>query len=139
MFSKSLKASLLFRTSANTFSRSMFKKYKRWKNFNFLTKIMDYPQFFGCLKPMFWLFTRACLLFKTSKNRFCTIYFDDLWHGNTRGYKELQVVTRGYKGWQGVIMGYRGLQGVTSSYKRWERVTRGYRLLQGNTEGYKGL
>ena len=31
------------RTSAKTFSQSIFNKYKRWKNLNFLSKIMDYP------------------------------------------------------------------------------------------------
>ena len=43
MFLLSLKASFLCRTSANSFSKSIFDKQKIWKNFNFLTKIMDYP------------------------------------------------------------------------------------------------
>ena len=43
MFLWSLKASFLCRTSANSFSKSIFDKRKIWKNFNFLTKIMDYP------------------------------------------------------------------------------------------------
>ena len=90
---------------------------------------MEKCQFCGCLKPMFWLFTRAYLLYKTSKNRFFTIYFDDLWRGNTRGYKELQGVTRGYN----------GLKGVTGVYKGLQRVTGGYKGKQGITGGYKGL
>ena len=100
---------------------------------------MEKCQFRGCLKPMFWLFTRACLLYKTSKNRYFTIYFDDLWHGNIWGYKELQVVTRGDKGLQWVTRGYKRLEGVTRGYKGWHGVRRCYRGLQGNTGGYKGL
>ena len=41
--------------------------------------------------------------------------------------KELQGVTRGYKGLQGVTRGYKVLQGVTGGYKRLQGVTRGYR------------
>ena len=61
----------------------------------------------------------ACLLYKTSKNRFFTIYFACLlWEyrglqGVTEDYKSLQAVTRGYKGLHGVTRGYTGLQGVT--------------------------
>ena len=101
---------------------------------------MEWWQFCGSLKPMFWLFTRACLLFKTLKNRFFfAIYFGNLWHWNTRGYQELQVVTRGDKGLQGVTRGYKGLQRVTGAYKGLQGVTRGYRGLQGNAGSYKGL
>ena len=66
------------------------------------------------------------------QNRFFTIYFHDLWHETTGGYKGLQGiqgVTGGYKGLQGVTGGYKGLQGVTESDKG----------LKGVTGGYKGL
>ena len=63
------------------------------------------------------------------ENRFFTIYFRDLQHGNTGSYKGLLGVTRGYKRLQGVTGGYKGLQGVT----------KGYRRLLGVTGGYKGL
>ena len=62
------------------------------------------------------------MLYKTSKNRFFTIYFDDLGHGNTKGYKELKVVTRGYRGLQGVTRGDRALQGVTREYRGLQRI-----------------
>ena len=60
-------ASFLSRTAANTFSRSIFDKYKRWKNFNFLTKIMDYPlcknaNFTFCLDPCLYCLERLVLL-----------------------------------------------------------------------------
>ena len=48
---------------------------------------------------------------------FFTIYFYDLSHGNTGGYKGLQGVTRGYRGLQGVTRGDKGLQGVTKDYR----------------------
>ena len=73
---------------------------------------------------------------KSVENRFFTIYFYDLWHGNTgvkRGYRWLQGVTGGYKGLQGVkgvTKGYRELQGVKRGYKGWHGVTRRYRELQ---------
>ena len=41
------------------------------------------------------------------ENSFFTIYFRELWHGNSRGYKGLQGVTRGYRGWQVVTKDYR--------------------------------
>ena len=43
---------------------------------------------------------------KSVENSFFTIYFHDLWHGNTGGYEGLPGVTGG-------IRGYMGLQGVT--------------------------
>ena len=92
---------------------------------------MEKFQFCGLLKPMFWLFRKACLLYKRSKtvfSRFTFAIYDMGIQGVTRGYWGLQGVTRGYKGLQGVTRGYRGLQGVT----------RGYRGLQGVTGGYKG-
>ena len=62
-------------------------------------------QFCGFLKPMFPLFRKACLLYKTSKIVFLR-FFRDLLHGNTGGYKGLQGVTRGYKGLQGVTKNF---------------------------------
>ena len=49
--------------------------------------------------------------------------------GVTEGYKELQAVTRGYKG-------YRVLQGVTGGYKGLQEVTRRYRELQRIIESF---
>ena len=70
---------------------------------------------------MFFLFRKACLLYKTSKTVFSRFIF-------TISDMEIQGVTRGYRGLQGVRRGYRGLQGVT----------RGYRGLQGVTRGDRG-
>ena len=77
-------------------------------------------QFCGFLKPMFSLFRKACLLYKTSKivfSRFIFTIYDMGIQEVTRGYRGLQGVTRGYKGLQGVTRGYKGLQGVTRGYK----------------------
>ena len=51
--------------------------------------------FCGFLKPMFPLFRKACLLYKTSKIVFLR-FFRDLLHGNTGGYKGLQGVTKNF-------------------------------------------
>ena len=81
------------------------------------------------------LFTKACLLYETSKIVYWRVIFtiyDMAIQGVTRGYggnKRLQEVTRGYRRLQGVTKGYKGLQGVT----------RGGRELQGVTGGYKKL
>ena len=72
-------------------------------------------QFCGFLKPMFLLFRKACLLYKTSKIFF---FYHLLSRSMTWEYRGLQGVTRGYKGLQGVIKGYRGLQGVTGGDKK---------------------
>ena len=61
------------------------------------------------------------------ENRSFTIYFHDLWHGNTGGYKGLQEVTTGYKGLQRVKSTYMGLQGVTGGDKGLQGVTKDYR------------
>ena len=78
---------------------------------------MQKYQFCGFLKPMFSLFRKACLLYKTSKIVFSrsifTIYDMGI-QGVTKGYTG---VTRGYKGLQGVTKGYKGLRGVTRGYK----------------------
>ena len=82
-------------------------------------------QFCGFLKPMFSLFRKACLLYKTSKIDFLQFIFaiyDMRIQGVTRGYLELQGVTGSYKGLQGVTSGYRGLQGVTRRDKGLQRI-----------------
>ena len=72
-------------------------------------------QFCGFLKPMFSLFRKACLLYKTSKLVYWRLLFtiyDMGIQGVTGGYKRLQGVTRGYKGLHVVSKGYKGLQMV---------------------------
>ena len=77
---------------------------------------------------MFFLFRKACLLYKTSNP-----FFHDLFSRSmTWEYRGLQGVTRDYRGLQGVTRGYRGLQGITRGYK-------GLKGLQGVTGGDKGL
>ena len=86
----------------------------------FLIKSMEKCQFCGFLKPMFSLFRKACLLYKTSNialGRFIFAIHDMGIQGVTRFYLGLQGVTGGYKGLQGVTGGYKGLQGVTGGYK----------------------
>ena len=81
---------------------------------------MQKSQFCGFLKPMFSLFRKACLLYKTSKivfSRFIFTIYNIRIQGVTRGYKGLQGVTGGYKGLQGVTGGYKGLQGITKDYR----------------------
>ena len=91
---------------------------------------MEKCEFCVCLKPMFWLFTRACLLYKTSKNG---LFYDLFWRSMTWEYSGLPGITGGYKGWQGVTMGYKGLQGDTGGYKGLQGVTGGYKGLPGVT------
>ena len=84
---------------------------------------MEKCQFCGFLKPMFSLFRKVCLLYKTSKIlfwRFIFAIYDMGIQGITRGY-------RGYKGLQWVIRGYRGLQGVEGGDRGWQGVTKDYR------------
>ena len=71
---------------------------------------------------MFFLFRKACLLYKTSKIVFLGFTFT--------------IYDMGRKG---ITRGYRGLQGVTRCYRRLQRVTGGYKALQGVTGGDKGL
>ena len=85
-------------------------------------------QFCGFLKPIIFLFRKACLLYKTSKIIFSRFIFT----------REYGVVTRDYRGLQGVTKGYRQLQGVTRAYRGLQGVTRGYKGLKGVTRGYKG-
>ena len=77
-------------------------------------------QFCGFFKPIFLLFRKACLLYKTSKivfSRFIFTIYDMGIQRVTRGYRGLQRVTGGYKGLQGVTRGYRVVQGVTRDNK----------------------
>ena len=79
---------------------------------------------------MFFLFRKACLLYKTSKiafSRFIFTIYDMGIKGVTRGYRRLQGVTRGYKGLQGVTRGYKGLQGVAPGDKGLQGVTKDYK------------
>ena len=99
-------------------------------------------QFCGFLKPMFFLFRKACLLYKTSKivfPRFIFTIHDIGIPGVTRGYEGLKGFTRVYRRLQGMTRGYRRFQGVTRGYKGLQGVTRGYKRLQGVTGGDKGL
>ena len=85
-------------------------------------------QFCGFLKPIFLLFRKACLLYKTSKmffSRFLFTIHDMGMQGVKRGYKGLQGVTEGYRGLRGVTVGYKGLPGVTGGYKWLQGMTRG--------------
>ena len=69
---------------------------------------------------MFFLFRKACLLYKTSKivfPRFIFTIYDMRLQGVNRVYKGLQGVTEGYKGLEGVTSGEKGLQGVTKEYR----------------------
>ena len=78
---------------------------------------------FCVFKTDFFLFRKACLLYKTSKIVFPRFIFTIFGmgitglQGVTGGYKGLQGVTRGDRGLQGVTGGYKGLQGVTGGYK----------------------
>ena len=56
------------------------------------------------------------------ENVFFTVYFHDLFHGDTK-------ITRGDQ----------GLQGITKSYRVLQRVTRGYNKLQRVREKYRRL
>ena len=125
MFIFSRKACFLTRTSPNTFSGCILHKTKRSQNFKFFTKTMEKCK--NAKMPILWVFETDVFLvqkglfaIKNVENRFFTIYFQDLWHGNTRGYNGLP----------GVTTAYRGLQEVTRGYKAWQGVTRGYRGLQ---------
>ena len=94
-----------------------------------LTPLQKY-HFCGFLKPMFYLFRKACLLYKTSKidfSRFIFTIYDMGIEGVTRGYTGLQGVTRSYRGLKGVTGGYKGLQGVTGDDNALQGVTKDYR------------
>ena len=72
-------------------------------------------QFCASLKAMFFLFRKACLLYKTSKivsSRFIFRIYDMGIAGVTRRYGGLQGVTGEYKGLQGVTRGTRGYTGL---------------------------
>ena len=78
---------------------------------------MEKCQFCGFMKPIFFLFRKACLLYKRSKIVFSRSNF-------TIYDMRIQGVTRGYRGLQGITRAYRGLQGGTRVYKGWQGVTR---------------
>ena len=103
---------------------------------------MQKCEFYKFLKPMYLLFRKACLLYKTSKiafSRFIFTMYDMRIQGVTRGYRGLRGVTGGYRGLEGVTRGYRGLQGVTGAYKGLQRVTGGDNGLQGVTKDYRNF
>ena len=128
MFILSRTACFLTRTSPTTFSGCILHKTKKFPIFdqNHGLTPLQKCQFCAFLKPIFLLFRKACLLYKTSK-----IVFRDLFSRSiTWEYRGLQGVTGGYRGLQGVTRGYKGSQGVTRGYKGWQGVTRGYRGLQ---------
>ena len=109
--------------------RSKLKKSQIFDQNHGLTPL-EKCQFCGFFKPMFSLFRKACLLYKTSKivfSRFIFAIYDMGIQGVTRGYRGLQGVTGGYKGLQGVTRGYKGLQGVTRGDRGLQGVTKDYR------------
>ena len=121
----------LTRTFPHTFSWSILHKKSNLKKSQIFDQNHGLTPFQKCqfivfLKPMFFLFRKACLQYKTSKIVFSrsifTIYDVGI-HGVTRGYRGLHGVTGGL---QGVTGGYKGLQGVTEGDKRLQGVTRGY-------------
>ena len=68
---------------------------------NHALSTLEKCQFRGFLKPMFSLFRKACLLYKTSKIDFLQFIFaiyDMRIQGVRRGYRSLEGVTRGYLG-----------------------------------------
>ena len=100
-------------------SNETFTKFQIFNQNHGLTPLQK-CQFCGFLKAMFFLFRKACLLYKTSKTvfwRFIFTIYDMGIQGDTRGYRGLQKVTRGYRGLQGVTRGYKGWQGVTKDYR----------------------
>ena len=89
IFILSRKACFLTRTSPNTFCGFILHNTKGSKNFQFLTKTMDEPlwknaNFCGFWKPMFSLFRKACLLYKTSKIVFSP-FIVDIYDMGTQG------------------------------------------------------
>ena len=87
--------------------------------------------------PVLWVFEtdvfvvlKGLFAIKNVENRFFNIYFYDLLHANTGGYKGLHGVTRGYRVSQEVTEGDKRLKGVTGGDKRLKGVTRGYMGLQ---------
>ena len=64
-------------------------------------------------KPMFSLFRKASLLYKTSK----IVFSRSIFRFSDMRIRGLPGVTRGYKGLQGVTGGYKGLQRVTKDYR----------------------
>ena len=93
---------------------------------------MEKCQFCGFLKPMFLLFRKACLLYKTSKIVFSQFIFTIYNMG-------IQRVTRGYMGLLGVTGGYKRLQGVTWGERGWQEVTGADKGLHGVKKDYRNF
>ena len=96
VFILSRKACFLTRTSPHTFSGCIFAKNETLTKFqifdpNHVLTPLEKCQFCGFLKPMFSLFRKACLLYKTTKIVFSRFIFTIYDMG-------IQEVTRGYKG-----------------------------------------
>ena len=94
---------------------------------------MQKCQFCGFLKPKFFLFRKASLLYKTSKivfSRFIITIYDMRIMGITKGYTRLQGVRRGYKRLQGVTRGYKGWQGETRGYRGLQRIIKTFFYLE---------
>ena len=69
---------------------------------------------------MFSSFSKACLLYKTSKivfSRFIFTIYDLGIHGVTKDYRRVQGVTGGYKGLQRATGGDKGLRGTTKDHR----------------------
>ena len=131
MFIFSRTALFLLRRSPNTFSGCILHKTNVNKTSTFWPKPCSNPfpknaNFVGFWNRCFPCSERLVYYLKRRKS-FFTIYFHDLWPGNTSGYKGLQGVTRSYRGLQGVTGGDKGLQGVTKGDRGWQGVTGNYK------------
>ena len=121
MFILSRKACFRTRTSPNTFLRVFCIKRNVNNISNFSPKPWINP--FGKMPKCFRCSERlVCYIKWKIENRFFTIYFHGLWHGNTEGYTGLVEVTGGYKRLQGETGGDKGLQGVTMGYMGLQRI-----------------
>ena len=110
MFFLFRKACLLYKTSKIVFPRFIFTIYDMgiFDQNHGLTPLQK-CQFCAFLKPMFLLFRKACLLYKTWKiifSRFIFMIFDMRITG-------LQRVTGGYRGLLALTRSDKGLQRVT--------------------------
>ena len=112
MFFLFRKACLLYKTSKIVFPRFIFTIYDMgiFDQNHGLTPLQK-CQFCACLKPMFLLFRKACLLYKTWKIIFSGFIF--------------MIFDMRITGLQRVTGGYRGLLALTRSDKGLQRVTGG--------------
>ena len=165
MFLWSLKASFLCRTSAKTFSKSIFDKPKLWKNLNFLTKIMDYPlwknanfAFFlnpclYCLKTLVYERERHQIVFqgviwlKQTVSKIST-FWPKPWTNPFGKMPILGFLKRCFPCPDRLVCYIKGRRSffpdlfsrsMTSEYRGFQGVTWGDRGLQGVTGGYKVL